>query len=100
MDDATTRSRDMERVVDAPGLGAASSYGASEHYLGNQGKEYFAWQGGGGPFAGKIDTHKFEGYIRTTDVALDFGCGGGFLLKNLACARRIEIKINIYSHFY
>jgi len=33
-------------------------------------------------------------YISKEDVVLDFGCGGGFLLKNLDCKKRIGVEIN------
>jgi SAM-dependent methyltransferase len=45
-------------------------------------------------FAGKINRHKFEGLIKRSDAVIDFGCGGGFLLKNLECGRRIGVEIN------
>jgi SAM-dependent methyltransferase len=70
------------------------SYGTSDHYLGEKGEEYFAWQGGGGMFAGRINAHKFKHLIRPEHTVLDFGCGGGFLLKNLDCAGRVGVEIN------
>lgn len=70
------------------------SYGVADHYLGAKGETYFAWQGGGGDFAGRINSHKFSHLIRPTDVVLDFGCGGGFLLRSLECRRRIGVEIN------
>ncbi len=69
-------------------------YGTADHYLGEKGEEYFAWQGGPGDFGGRINTHKFRHLIRPSDTVIDFGCGGGFLLKNLTCSRRIGIEIN------
>jgi SAM-dependent methyltransferase len=73
------------------------AYGASDHYLGEKGRRYFAWQGGGGMVAGRINSHKFDRHVKPTDTVLDFGCGGGFLLKNLHCARRIGVEINPYA---
>lgn len=70
------------------------SYGTSLHYLGERGAEYFAWQKGGGQFAGRINSHKFCHLVEPRHTIVDFGCGGGFLLKNLHCARRIGIEIN------
>lgn len=77
-------------------MSAASTpeYGVADHYLGKKGQEYFAWQSAGGDFGGRINRHKFDRLIRPTDVVLDFGCGGGFLLNNLNCARRIGVEIN------
>jgi SAM-dependent methyltransferase len=70
------------------------AYGTSEHYLGEKGEEYFAWQRQGGLFAARINAHKFADHIRPEHTVLDFGCGGGFLLKTLTCARRIGVEIN------
>jgi SAM-dependent methyltransferase len=69
-------------------------YGASEHYLGERGAQYFAWQSAGGMFAAKINAHKFIHLVKPEFTVIDFGCGGGFLLKNLNCRRRIGIEIN------
>jgi SAM-dependent methyltransferase len=81
----------------AVGEGPAPGYGASPFYLGDEGKRYFSWQGGGGMFAGRINRHKFMHLVRPTDTVLDFGCGGGFLLKNLECGRRIGVEINPHA---
>lgn len=37
---------------------------------------------------------KFEPHIKPSDTVLDLGCGGGYLLKNLTCARRIGVEVN------
>lgn len=55
---------------------------------------YFAWQSSVGEFGGWANLPKFAPYIRSRDCVLDFGCGGGFLLKNLDCHRRIGIEVN------
>lgn len=70
------------------------SYGASRHYLAEDGATYFAWQNSASLFRGKINAHKFAQYVRPTDTVLDFGCGGGGLLANLNCRRKIGIEIN------
>ncbi|MBN2106684.1 MAG: class I SAM-dependent methyltransferase [Deltaproteobacteria bacterium] len=57
-------------------------------------KKYFAWQVSLGKFGGWANLTKFLGYISETDVVLDFGCGGGFLLKNLHCKKRIGVEPN------
>lgn len=56
--------------------------------------EYFSWQRTIGEFGGRANAFKFERHIKPIDVVLDFGCGGGYLLKNLACARRIGVEVN------
>jgi SAM-dependent methyltransferase len=69
-------------------------YAHSKHYLGAEGEEYFRWQGGTGEVGGLINARKFKEYINDDDCVLDFGCGGGFLLKNLSCGRRMGVEIN------
>ena len=48
-----------------------------------------------GEFGGRANAFMFDQYITPADeVVLDFGCGGGFLLKNLHCSRKVGIEIN------
>jgi SAM-dependent methyltransferase len=84
----------METNMD---LSIDPGYGASTHYLGEKGAKYYADQGGGGDFKARILQHVFAPHARPTDVVLDFGCGGGFLLRALNCARRIGVEINPYA---
>jgi SAM-dependent methyltransferase len=63
---------------------------AAAHYD----EEYFAWQSKVGSFGGWAEKIKFESVVRPTDTVLDFGCGGGFVLKALDCSRRIGVEIN------
>ena len=69
---------------------------ASDYYDGN----YFNWQKDIGAFGGWANAHKFEGQISSSDVVVDFGCGGGFLLANLNCHRKIGIEPNIVAREY
>lgn len=62
----------------------------SAHYDNN----YFIWQAPLGEFGGWANQSKFEEYITPDSVVLDFGCGGGFLLKNLVCRKRIGVEVN------
>ncbi len=55
---------------------------------------YFNWQKEIGKFGGQANLFKFSGYISPEDVVIDFGCGGGYLLKNIVCARKIGIEIS------
>ena len=57
-------------------------------------EEYFSWQMSIGDFGGWADKNKFAKYIKSEDVVLDFGCGGGFLLKNFKCKKKIGIEVN------
>lgn len=69
---------------------SATSELVSAHYD----NDYFAWQAPLGEFGGWANQSKFEEYITPDSVVLDFGCGGGFLLKNLVCRKRIGVEVN------
>jgi 2-polyprenyl-3-methyl-5-hydroxy-6-metoxy-1,4-benzoquinol methylase len=71
-----------------------AAYGASERYLDAQGKNYFAYQRSIAEANGELLARKFESYIRPEDCVLDFGCGGGYLLKALNCAHKVGVEIN------
>jgi len=45
-------------------------------------------------FGGWANAPRFAAHIKPTDTVLDFGCGGGFLLKNLPGARKLGVEIN------
>ncbi|MAB28856.1 MAG: hypothetical protein CMJ53_06225 [Planctomycetaceae bacterium] len=68
--------------------------GTSIHYD----EAYFAWQSLVGRFGGKANAFKFSRSVKPTDTVIDFGCGGGFLLKEIECARRIGIEPNTSAH--
>jgi len=57
-------------------------------------KEYFDWQKVVGSFGGKVNKSKFEGCIKKEDVVVDFGSGGGYLLKNIVCSKKVGIEVN------
>jgi SAM-dependent methyltransferase len=53
-----------------------------------------------GEFGGLANKFLFEDYITDRDSVLDFGCGGGFLLKNLSCKEKVGIEINPIAREY
>jgi SAM-dependent methyltransferase len=55
---------------------------------------YFNWQASIGEFGGWANAPKFEKFIKKSDVVLDFGCGGGWLLKRLPGVKKLGIEIN------
>lgn len=57
-------------------------------------KKYFEYQKNIGQFGGLTNKFKFAEFISDKDVVLDFGCGGGYLLKNLCCQRRLGVEVN------
>jgi SAM-dependent methyltransferase len=64
-----------------------------DDYFNNYQKEY-------GEFGGRANKFMFEKHIAPNDAVLDFGCGGGFLLKNLNCLERIGVEINPVARDY
>jgi SAM-dependent methyltransferase len=56
--------------------------------------KYFDWQASIGEFGGWANQSKFRDYISGESRVLDFGCGGGFLLKNLQCRKRVGVEVN------
>lgn len=70
------------------------SYGVIDHYLGSKGEQYFNWQGRPGILQGRWNRHLWAPHIRSDDDVLDFGCGGGFLLRMLDARARIGVEVN------
>ena len=58
------------------------------------GKEYFDWQKNIGIIGGKLNKFKFETEVKESDVLMDFGCGGGYLLENFNNKIKIGFEIN------
>ncbi len=61
-----------------------------EHYK----EKYFKWQGAIGEFGGWANIDKFRDYISADLTIVDFGCGGGYLLQNIECRKKVGIEIN------
>lgn len=57
-------------------------------------KEYFDWQKNLGELGGLYDTFKYAPYVKKEDVVLDFGCGGGYILKSLNIANSFGVELN------
>lgn len=62
----------------------------SNHYN----EDYFNWQKNIGAFGGRANLFKFSEFITPSDTILDFGCGEGYLLSNITCARKIGVELN------
>ena len=71
--------------------------GVMDHYLGERGREYFAWQGEDGLTQALFNIHLWRPFISYDDDILDFGCGGGFLLKLLEGKKKVGIEVNPYA---
>jgi glycosyltransferase involved in cell wall biosynthesis/SAM-dependent methyltransferase len=66
------------------------SNGTSGHYD----EKYFEYQNKIGEFGGRANLFKFEEFIEPDYTVIDFGCGGGYLLKNIMCSDKIGIEVN------
>jgi SAM-dependent methyltransferase len=60
----------------------------------NYDEKYWSYQVPSGRFGGKAEAFKFRDEVAAGDTVLDFGAGGGFVLTNLKCARRIAVEVN------
>lgn len=63
--------------------------------ISHYGSDYFNnYQKKIGELGGILNKFKFQKHISKTDTVLDFGCGGGFLLNNLNCEKKIGVELN------
>lgn len=72
-------------------------YGASDRYQSNKGKEYLDYQQQSAPGAA-LEARKFAPYVSHADRVLDFGCGGGWILRHLRCSERVGVELNEAAH--
>lgn len=56
--------------------------------------KYFEWQKTIGDFGGWALSYIFKDYIKKNHKVIDYGCGGGYLLKNLSAKEKVGIEIN------
>lgn len=80
------------REQDGPVPAAADE--SRHYYEGISGLQYFDWQNRNAAAAARVAARKFQPYVKPSDAVLDFGCGGGHLLRNLDCATRVGVDIN------
>lgn len=78
-------------------VSSAPSYGVMDHYLGAKGARYFDWQGRPGILQGLWNRHLWTPHVRPSDDVLDFGCGGGFLLKVLDAKSKVGVEVNPHA---
>lgn len=50
-----------------------------------------------GIVGGVLEKFKFENYINDTDILMDFGCGGGYLLNNFNNKIKFGYEINQHA---
>lgn len=56
--------------------------------------KYFDWQSSIGEVGGWANLSKFARYVSTDSHVLDFGCGGGYLLRQMRCAGKVGVEVN------
>jgi 2-polyprenyl-3-methyl-5-hydroxy-6-metoxy-1,4-benzoquinol methylase len=64
--------------------------GGAEHYD----EAYFDWQKSMGEFGAKFSARLFEKHISPDMTVLEFGSGGGYLLDEIKCQKKVGIEIN------
>lgn len=57
-------------------------------------EKYFEWQKEIGVIGGYLNKFKFEDHVKESDVLMDFGCGGGYLLKEFKNENKFGFEIN------
>lgn len=70
-----------------------TEYGHTDHYVNEEGRDYFAIQSRAVSIA-RASARLFEEYIGYNDTVLDFGCGGGYILSVLNAQTKIGVEIN------
>lgn len=70
------------------------NYGASRHYVGSKGEQYFEYQRQHAVTGGRIHADLFRPFIQAGDVVVDFGAGTGALLAHLPGSDKRAIELN------
>ena len=65
-----------------------------QHYSGEKGETYSQWQVMATKALGKLVAPKFANFIPPEATVLDFGCGSGANISEIACAERIGVEPN------
>jgi SAM-dependent methyltransferase len=73
-------------------------YGKSDRYQGSSGEDYFAYQNRLAADGAKLNARKFHSFIPKEASVLDFGCGGGWLLRELECGKKTGVELNEAAH--
>jgi SAM-dependent methyltransferase len=68
--------------------------GASDHYRGEHGGKYLAYQRRYGELGAELNRFKFEPHLRPTDAVVDFGCGIGALLQRLDAGEKAGVEVS------
>jgi len=60
-------------------------------------EKYWEFQKEIGKIGGILNKFKFNYVIRPDLTVLDFGCGGGYLLSSLTCAKKVGVELNPHA---
>ncbi len=83
------RSEGSAGSPDGPG------YGSTTRYLGDAGRAYYeTFQAPLGEMGARFNRHLWTPYVSSGHDVLDFGCGGGQLLRSLDARRKVGVEIN------
>ena len=58
-------------------------------------EDYFAWQKEIGQIGGYLNKFKFEKEVKSEDILMDFGCGGGFIAYALSFIAKSSSGVDI-----
>jgi len=72
----------------------------SQHYTADRGKAYFEYQNHFSfrDIGAKLNVRNFAPHVKPSDWVLDFGCGGGWLLRELVCRQKVGVELNEHAH--
>lgn len=72
----------------------ALDHAAARYAAPDTGSAYFAWQKSAGEKGALYNRRFFAPFVEPEHRVLDFGCGGGYLLRALPCRSKTGIEIN------
>ncbi|MBI0477198.1 class I SAM-dependent methyltransferase [Sphingomonas sp. MA1305] len=81
-----------------PQMPTTTMHAPSNYYKGKSGEDYFAWQNQIGDLGGKLSARAYLPYMKPGARVLDFGCGGGWVLRNIPNVERNGVEINVAAH--
>jgi SAM-dependent methyltransferase len=77
--------------------GSTMDSAVSRWYKGDAGQTYASWQIRMSERLAAEPARRFARYIQPSDIVVDFGCGGGSIISEIQCAKRVGIEPNEFS---
>ncbi len=75
-------------------------YGISQHYFGAAGEKYFSTQRWVGELSARWNFPTWRPHFDCNNSILEFGCGGGNLLRMLPGSRKMGVEVNPIARKY